>query len=318
LVLIDATNKLIDLLGKSGGIGFVKTGELIRSIRTSKGIKAKTIYDGLLSRSMYYKYESGLVETTADTFLHILDRLNLDADEFICLFNGQNNMHLHFQEYRQDLLTAFEQKNANEVRILERKVERAYQNNQLLRFYNLKIIASGMKKFLTNSESYLPERREIIHFLSRSQYWTSYEYTLLTDGLFLFDSSSLAKLLEGHEWFDDDRTHDLKMENLKVKVLCQVILLFMKANRKNDTALYYTMLEQTKTSADNVYALGCKNFFKGLKVIDDGDYEQGIKDISATFELYQKLGLENLYRRQVGILQEMLNVHLKRASKRRV
>ncbi|WP_010581181.1 helix-turn-helix domain-containing protein [Liquorilactobacillus vini] len=295
----------------------MKTGELIRSIRTSKGIKAKTIYGGLLSRSMYYKYESGLVETTADTFLHILDRLNLGAAEFIMLFKRQNNEHTHYQEYHQNLIDAFQQRNINEIKVLERKIERSYQNNQLVRFYNLEILACGMKKYLSKNESFLTERHEIIHFLSRSQYWTRYEYTLLVDALFLFDGSSLAKLLESHEWFSDDGSRDIRMENLKVRVLCRVILLFMKTNRKNDTALYYTMLEQTKTSPDNVFALGCKNFFRGLKVIDDGDYEEGIKAISATFELYQKLGLEDMYRKQVTILQDILSTRLQESSRQR-
>ncbi|MFT9287830.1 helix-turn-helix domain-containing protein, partial [Liquorilactobacillus nagelii] len=210
----------------------MKTGELIRSIRTSKGIKAKTIYDGLLSRSMYYKYESGLVETTADTFLHILDRLNVDSTEFIALFEKQNNERTHYEEYRENLMTAFKQKNLNEVRLLEKKIERDYQSNQLVRFYNLKLVALAMKKHFGHHESILPERREVVHYLSRSKYWSHYEYELLADSIFMFDGSSLDKLLSDHEWFNNDDAQDIRMENLKVKVLCEAILLFIKTRRE--------------------------------------------------------------------------------------
>lgn len=295
----------------------MKTGELIRNIRTSKGIKAKTIYDGLLSRSMYYKYESGLVETTADTFLHILDRLNVDSTEFIALFEKQNNERTHYEEYRENLMTAFKQKNLNEVRLLEKKIERDYQSNQLVRFYNLKLVALAMKKHFGHHESILPERREVVHYLSRSKYWSHYEYELLADSIFMFDGSSLDKLLSDHEWFNNDDAQDIRMENLKVKVLCEAILLFIKTGRETQASLYFSILDHIEVAADNVYANGCKDFFKGLKVIEDGDYEQGIKMVSAAFALYQKLGMEELYREQVDILQALLKFRLQESTSHR-
>lgn len=295
----------------------MKTGELIRSIRTSKGIKAKTIYDGLLSRSMYYKYESGLVETTADTFLHILDRLNVDSTEFIALFEKQNNERTHYEEYRESLRDAFKQKNLNEVRLLEKKIDRDYQNNQLMRFYNLKIVAQAMKKYFGHHESLLPERREVVHYFSRSKYWSHYEYEFLADAIFMFDGSSLDKLLSDHEWFNDDDIQDTHMENLKIKVLCEAILLFVKTRHETQASLYFSVLDHIEVAADNVYANGCKDFFKGLKVIQEGDYEQGIKMVSAAFALYQKLGMDELYREQVDILQNLLKLSLQESGSRR-
>lgn len=298
----------------------MKTGELVKNIRTAKGIKAKTIYDNLLSRSMYYKYESGLVETTADTFLHILDRLNVESDEFVLLFKQvmQKQSQFHYNEYRQDLLRSFHEGNFTEIRALEKKLTRGYEETQLLRFYNLQLIARAMKKRLDRSnESILAERKEITHYLSRSKHWGHYEYRLLSDSMFMFDSSSAEKLLQNHEWMEDYEQQDRRLENLKIKTLCGTILLFMKSNKKEHTAYYYGLLAKIKVDSNNIYARSNKRFFKGLKTIYDGDYEQGIKIVSETFSLYQKVGLDELYHEHVEILQDLLSTQLQKKGTRR-
>ncbi|KRL05691.1 helix-turn-helix domain-containing protein [Liquorilactobacillus oeni] len=296
----------------------MKTGELVKDIRTAKGIKAKTIYDNLLSRSMYYKYESGLVETTADTFLSILDRLNVGADEFMKLFGSILKRGDHYGSYRHDLKLAFTQENLTEVKATEKKIEREYQTTQLLRFHYLAVIASAMKKKLgKTNESVLNERREVVHYLARARQWGYFEYSLFIDSILMFDSSSIEKLLQNHDWNEDDESHDRTLENLKVKTLCSAILLFMKADKKEHVAYYYNLLNKIKVGSSNITALSNKMFFEGLKIINDGDYEQGLKIISDIFALYQKLGMESLYRHHVAILQEMLSIKLQKSRPRR-
>ncbi|MCC7666155.1 helix-turn-helix domain-containing protein [Liquorilactobacillus satsumensis] len=296
----------------------MKTGELVKNIRTAKGIKAKTIYDDLLSRSMYYKYESGLVETTADTFLHILDRLNVGADEFMKLFGKFIKKDDHYRSCRNDLKQAFAQGNLTEIKAIEKKIEKEYNASHLLRLHNLAVIADAMKKTLgKTSESTLSERKEIMHYLSRSHKWGYYEYSLFSDAIFMFDSSSTEKLLQNHDWDTEAEVQDITLENLKIKTLCNAILLFMKANKKEHVAYYYNLLNKIKVDSSNVSALSNKTFFEGLKIINDGDYEQGLKIISDTFSLYQKLGLDDLYRQHVAILQELLSVNLQKAKSRR-
>ncbi|WP_057736460.1 helix-turn-helix domain-containing protein [Liquorilactobacillus uvarum] len=298
----------------------MKTGELIKNIRIAKGIKAKTVYDNLLSRSMYYKYESGLVETTADTFLHILDRLNVESDEFVVLFKKimQRQVHYHYDEYREDLLRSFCDGNFTEIRALEKKLERGYEETHLLRFHNLQLIAKAMKKKLGRvNESTLTERKEITHYLLRSKHWGHYEYKLLSDAMFMFDSSSAEKLLQNHEWLEQDDEQDLRLENLKIKTLCGTILLFMKSDKKEHTAYYYSLLAKINVDSNNIYAQSNKRFFNGLKTIYDGDYEQGIKLISEIFSLYQKIGLDDLYHEHVAILQDLLSTQLQKKGTRR-
>lgn len=99
----------------------MKTGELVKQIRTEKGIKAKSVYDGLLSRSMYYKYESGLVETTADTFLYILNRLNIEAAEFSRVFSVLDKSNSEYCDYRDNLKNAYQLRNLTEIKALEKK-----------------------------------------------------------------------------------------------------------------------------------------------------------------------------------------------------
>ncbi|KRM89920.1 helix-turn-helix domain-containing protein [Liquorilactobacillus cacaonum] len=293
----------------------MKTGELIKQIRNEKGIKAKTIYDGLLSRSMYYKYESGLVETTADTFLYILDRLNIEADEFLRIFSNVEQSYKEYDEYRNSLNNAFKTASLTEIKVLEKKIISEYQENGLVRFYNLVLIAAAMRKKLGRIvESVVVERKEIAHCLLRSEKWGHYEYGLFIDTLFMFDSNAIEKIFEKHNWSNEYEGEDIKLENLKVKALCEAILVFMKSNKSNSVNYYFSLLNKIEIKSNNVYALGNKKFFAGLKTINDGDYEQGLKIISEIFSLYQKLGLDDLYREHVAILQDLLSVQLQNSK----
>ncbi|MDN2454139.1 Rgg/GadR/MutR family transcriptional regulator [Lactobacillus sp. UCMA15818] len=298
----------------------MKTGELVKQIRTEKGIKAKSVYDGLLSRSMYYKYESGLVETTADTFLYILNRLNIEAAEFSRVFSVLDKSNSEYCDYRDNLKNAYQLRNLTEIKALEKKITKEYQENGLIRFYNLMLIATVMRKKLSRTtESFLNERKEIAHYLIRSTKWGHYEYGLYVDAIFMFDSLSIEKIFQGHDWSNGSGGRNMKLDNLKVRALCQSILVFMKANKTNNVNYYYTLLNKIKIGSDNVYAVSNKKFFEGLKIINDGDYEQGLKVISEIFSLYQKLGLDDLYKEHVAVLQELLSIQLQKAksSKRR-
>ncbi|KRN26772.1 Rgg/GadR/MutR family transcriptional regulator [Liquorilactobacillus mali] len=296
----------------------MKTGELVKQIRTEKGIKAKVVYDGLLSRSMYYKYESGLVETTADTFLYILNRLNIEADEFLRMFSVMDKCNNEYINYRDDLNNAYRLENLIEIKALEKKISKEYQESGLVRFYNLMLIAAVMRKKLgKTAESVLSERKEILHYLLRSTKWGHYEYGLFIDAIFMFDSSSIEKVLQDHDWDDSHEGEDMKLDNLKVKALCQSILVFMKSNKTDQVNYYYTLLDKIKVSSNNIYALGNKRFFEGLKTINNGDYEQGLKTISEIFSLYQELGLDDLYKEHVAILQELLSVQLQKSKSRK-
>ncbi|MFT8669066.1 MAG: Rgg/GadR/MutR family transcriptional regulator [Liquorilactobacillus hordei] len=296
----------------------MKTGELVKKIRTEKGIKAKAVYDGLLSRSMYYKYESGLVETTADTFLYILNRLNIEADEFLRMFSVMDKGNSEYKNYRDNLNNAYHLENLTEVKALEKKIAKEYQESGLVRFYNLMLIATVMRKKLGRTqESVLNERKEISHYLMRSTKWGHYEYRLFIDAIFMFDSSSIEKVFQDHDWDDDQKGEDMKLDNLKIKALCQSILIFMKSNKTDHVNYYYTLLDKIEVNSNNVYALSNKKFFEGLKIINDGDYEQGLKVISEIFSLYQKIGLDDLYKEHVAILQELLSVQLQKAKSRK-
>lgn len=60
----------------------IKLGTTIKKIREDKGISQNYIARNIISQSNYSRFENGYVDVSAETFLRILERLELDLKEF--------------------------------------------------------------------------------------------------------------------------------------------------------------------------------------------------------------------------------------------
>lgn len=58
------------------------TGITVKQIREKKGLKAKDVYTGIVSRSSYFRFENGEHDTTVSNLFAFLDRLQVGVAEF--------------------------------------------------------------------------------------------------------------------------------------------------------------------------------------------------------------------------------------------
>lgn len=58
------------------------TGVTVKQIREKKGLKAKDVYTGIVSRSSYFRFENGEHDTTVSNLFAFLDRLQVGVAEF--------------------------------------------------------------------------------------------------------------------------------------------------------------------------------------------------------------------------------------------
>lgn len=61
---------------------------MIKNIRTNKGLSQKDVAEGYLSQSNYSKYENGIIDIPINTFIGILDNLNISLEEILYIHNG--------------------------------------------------------------------------------------------------------------------------------------------------------------------------------------------------------------------------------------
>ncbi len=64
-------------------------GTTVKKIRQDKGILAKTVYSGIVTRSSYFRFENGETDTAADNLLSFLGRLQVSINEFVTLLFDQ-------------------------------------------------------------------------------------------------------------------------------------------------------------------------------------------------------------------------------------
>lgn len=57
-------------------------GEVIREIRTNKGVSQKAVYSDIISKSYAIEFEKGTHEISLRLFEQILERLMISIDEF--------------------------------------------------------------------------------------------------------------------------------------------------------------------------------------------------------------------------------------------
>ena len=62
--------------------------KMIKDIRINKGLSQKAVAEGYLSQSNYSKYENGIIDIPVNTFIGILDNLNISLEEVLFIHNG--------------------------------------------------------------------------------------------------------------------------------------------------------------------------------------------------------------------------------------
>lgn len=67
-----------------------KIGEIIKNIRTNKGISAKVVYEGIMDKANFWRFENGYIESSFSNVLQIMERLNVFFDEFAFLLNEED------------------------------------------------------------------------------------------------------------------------------------------------------------------------------------------------------------------------------------
>lgn len=54
------------------------SGQIIKQIREKRGYSAFDTYDGIITKTNYYRFEAGKSDTSSESFLQILTRLGVD------------------------------------------------------------------------------------------------------------------------------------------------------------------------------------------------------------------------------------------------
>ena len=97
----------------------------IKKIRVSKNISPINVYSGIMSRSNYWKLEEGLISPSFETVIQLLQRINLDGEEFLMLL--QHDSLLFYNQTKDQRNFFFKKKDAEGLLNLAQQLQQQYE-----------------------------------------------------------------------------------------------------------------------------------------------------------------------------------------------
>lgn len=158
----------------------------IKKMRQNRNIKAKDVYDGILSKAMYYRFEKQEGQISYHSLFEICQRLNIELSDLS-----------HFQSYKtyhdlfHQIYTLFYQKKMVELSQYAQWLEEEYKRTKYMKFQHAGIIANALVCYLQGGP-FAQEQIEIIKtYLFNVDYWYQYEVELILNSLFIFSLTEI-------------------------------------------------------------------------------------------------------------------------------
>lgn len=163
-------------------------GNILRDVRKQKNLVLTDLKIDNLSTSQLSNIENKGSTPAADKFIHILSRLNMKYDEFVYLLEDE------YLEAKASLGDKFvEASQAQNEDALVNFIELAHSYSEKYQdfyFNHLKLIAQADLELLKSNNNYNSARIYLIpiqKYLGQIEIWSYYEFSLLSNSLFLYD-----------------------------------------------------------------------------------------------------------------------------------
>lgn len=159
----------------------IKTGELIKKIRTEKMLKSKEVYQDIFTRPSIARFEKGESDTTTRKFFEIIDNLNISLDEYYFLYyTDEESVYLKVIER---VLEVQHIGNGEDFLNLEEEFMSKYKSTSKVVYLHYSCISH----FLAHSYLSLPypekQLKTIMEYLFTVGTWNYYELVLFNNSL---------------------------------------------------------------------------------------------------------------------------------------
>lgn len=163
-------------------------GNEIKKIRLERNIKAKDVYDGILSRAMYYRFENKGDSISYPILLKILQRLNIDYKMVEIFFSEEN-----YQTIIENIYNLFFN-NRIELNEYSKQLKVKFIHTGCVKYKHLAIISHNLYlEFFQNKFDY-NEVKEFKKYIFGVECWQEYEIYLIINGIFMFSLDEIDSI----------------------------------------------------------------------------------------------------------------------------
>lgn len=266
----------------------MRFGKTIKKIRLEKGLTQKNISEDIITLSYYSRIEREISEPTISVFLKILQRLNVNFDEFMFIHNN-------YRESSNDRLwfKLTELYHAGDIKTLTRyKKFLLHHSKEDASFVDLVNIVNLFILRLSKQNLEPVNTEPIVKRLMSLDNWTSSEVRLFTTIMDMLPIDTVIILVN----------HLLKKRNLYMKskgynspyskLLINSILLCINANYLKEAKLFINEYKRSLEVRD-FYGYSMNKYFEGLLLTLQGEKEKGMKEVSEFFAICDFLKLND-------------------------
>lgn len=259
-------------------------GEMIKEIRQAKGLRSKYVYNGIMSRSMYYKFENGSSDVTLQHFLSIADRLNVSFNELESL----TEYHDGYTENLHHLMTLHYNGRIDEMESFAKTLGSLSERTGYLFYQHLHHLANLLLAYSTGRSFSNYDIKVIKDYLFNSENWYYYEISLFTNALFIFDLDVIDVLYKRSA---SALTSGFKSDHDPFVLVANILSLQFQRNDINGISKYIKIIQKLPDSKDIIFSRFLKDFYTDLYLY----LATGKQEDEANVELHllylEKIGL---------------------------
>lgn len=255
-------------------------GEVIRYIRTNKGLTQKEVYLNIISKSYAIEFEKGNHDISLRLLEQILDRLMMEIDEFFYIYRGYKPS--NHDEFIDKYSKAG---NNNDLEALIKLYQELHQREDLISKVHLAEVRSRirlMKHFnLTctfEKNVILAEDIETItNYLNNLQSWTLQEMQLFTNTLDYIDYDqkdilfkTLIKSMKKYEAYP-------RGQEIICVMLINMIQELIMVNKLSYAEILIEYLNNISSQYQTIFFKIANKYYNGLIQIKRNNIEEGTK-----------------------------------------
>lgn len=284
--------------------------ELLRKLRLERGISQKDLSYGITTRETFVKYENGRTKIPFFVLIELLERMNLNLDEFIFYLDKDNVREKNWSLKK--LVKKLREDKSNFHHTLRTLREKAKDTNNIVDIRNYLVVKTidwyqlaASKRKLSNSDTkYLSELKR---YLEAVDDWGRFEMATFNTLLFVFETnyingrlSDIERKIEKNKDFEIFHSILIGMYNnafllmlerkelsLAKKYLEKIADVRHRLLFFGDTEVYCSfynlLLDHFMTEAGRANELS--NYFQGLTMIGSHSLSRRFKGDLRKFEL---------------------------------
>lgn len=222
------------------------TGKIIESLRRSKSLTVRSLCQNIMTRSAYYRYSSGVSDTTTHRFFQMLDRVSVSLQEFQLLSNDYQEPLFFFYLKKIQHCDTFE--SLSQLQLLIPEIQEtcpAPLKQHLVELIQLRVTALQRR----------PIKREqtvLFTYLTTVNNWTLYEVILFANSLWLFEDELLEPKLHCSLKLLKKLSCRYPFENEHFKLLTYALTFFLKQHRRDLFFKWLPQLEQLELQGEHL------------------------------------------------------------------